>query len=169
MKRRFNIFLATLLICLCAFAQEKQENSVFLFEYATNYTNNNINVFLNLIDGKINEEKPFSYYQNIKNKKTELSNKDLKKEFKLKLKKNKKLGEACYYIIINGFKDYKISANYSDHSKNTTVFLRKDNAWQQIDKVFFVYKDVNEEKLEKIQLKCKHIPLGKPILFELKK
>lgn len=137
-------------------------------EYNTVPLNNKIEVYLNFIDNKVNKDKPFTYYK-ITNKKEEISSKELRKDFRLKLKKNKSINDDSYFITLNGFKDFKVSANYSESSKMTTIFYKPKRAWYNIERITFYYKDKNEKKIDKIKITCKHFAEGKLAIFELKK
>ncbi|MBO7277314.1 MAG: hypothetical protein J6U84_05075 [Bacteroidales bacterium] len=165
MKRILITFLVTLLVSAVVYSQETNK---LLLEYKTNFQKNEIEVFVNLVDGKINTKKPFSYYKK-GNYENEISKKELRKDFRLKLKSNKKVGKDCYFIQLNGFKDFKINANYTDHSKTTTTFWREGKTNNDIRKITFYYKDKEEKKLDVIRLECKHIPLGNTMYFEFKK
>lgn len=167
MKRTIITFFSTLLISVFAYSQEQSEK---LFEYITKPQNNKIEVFVNLIDGKINTEKPFTYFKKgTNNTQEEIPVKELKKELRLKLKPNKELGDDCYYIQLRGFKDFKISANYAKHSKNTSIFFKAKKAWNDIEKITFIYKDQKEKKLESIKIDSKNRITGTLNRFEFKK
>ena len=60
MKRILITFLVTLLVSAVVYSQETNK---LLLEYKTNFQKNEIEVFVNLVDGKINTKKPFSYYK----------------------------------------------------------------------------------------------------------
>jgi hypothetical protein len=145
-----------------------QETSQFFFEYETSPLHNKIEVHINFKDGKINTDKPFTYYDKSKNNQ-EISERKLKKELRLKLKKNKKINNDSYFITISGLKEMVISANYSDKSKSTTVFYRPKKVWYNIKEVTFYYKDENEKKLDKIKVTCEHFAEGRIAFFEFKK
>ncbi len=162
MKKLVISFAITLFLSLCAFSQEQ---STLLFEYNTKPSNNTIEVYINLIDGKVNKEKPFTYYQTSKGK-IEIPSKKIKKDYRLNLKKNKSLGEDCYFIELNANKEIKITANYSNHSKMTSIFFKNDRALYDIERVTLVYKDKKERRLEKIKLRCKHIIIGNLVILE---
>ena len=95
--------------------------------------------------------------------------KELKKDFRLKLKKNKKINDDSYFITLKGFKDFKISANYSEHSNITTVFFKPQKAWYNINKIVFNYQDQKEKKLEKITIFSNQFITGDFKIFEFKK
>lgn len=137
-------------------------------KYITNPLNNEIEVYMNFIDGKVNKDKPFTYYD-ITKQKQEIPLKDLKKDFRLKLKKNEKINEDSYFITLNGFKEIQINANYSERSKSTTVFFKPQKAWYKINKIVFNYQDQKEKKLEKITIFSNQYITGDLKLFELKK
>lgn len=137
-------------------------------KYITSPLNNEIEVYINFIDGKVNKDKPFTYYD-ITKQKQEISSKNLKKDFRLKLKKNEKINEDSYFITLNGFKEIQINANYSERSKSTTVFFKPQKAWYKINKIVFNYQDQKEKKLEKITIFSNQYITGDLKLFELKK
>lgn len=165
MKKLILSFIFTsLLSCLSL----SQESSDLLMKYITSPLNNEIEVYMNFIDGKVNKDKPFTYYD-ITKQKQEIPLKDLKKDFRLKLKKNKKINEDSYVITLNGFKEIQINANYSERSKSTTVFFKPQKAWYKINKIVFNYQDQKEKKLEKITIFSNQYITGDLKLFELKK
>lgn len=165
MKKLILSFIFTsLLSCLSL----SQESSDLLMKYITNPLNNEIEVYMNFIDGKVNKDKPFTYYD-ITKQKQEIPLKDLKKDFRLKLKKNEKINEDSYFITLNGFKEIQINANYSERSKSTTVFFKPQKAWYKINKIVFNYQDQKEKKLEKITIFSNQYITGDLKLFELKK
>ena len=125
-------------------------------KYISKPLNNEIEVYINFIDEKVNEDKPFTYYD-VTTKKKEIPLKELKKDFRLKLKKNKKINDDSYFITLKGFKDFKISANYSEHSNITTVFFKPQKAWYKINKIVFNYQDQKEKKLEKLKEKMSEV------------
>ena len=137
-------------------------------KYISSPLNNEIEVYINFIDGKVNKDKPFTYYD-ITKQKQEISSKNLKKDFRLKLKKNEKINEDSYFITLNGFKEIQINANYSERSKSTTVFFKPQKAWYKINKIVFNYQDQKEKKLEKITIFSNQYITGDLKLFELKK
>ncbi|MEE1119986.1 MAG: hypothetical protein U0K90_08635, partial [Bacteroidales bacterium] len=116
----------------------------------------------------VNKDKPFTYYD-ITKQKQEISSKDLKKDFRLKLKKNEKINEDSYFITLNGFKEIQINANYSERSKSTTVFFKPEKVWYNIEKIVFHYTDSKQKKLENIKVFSKQYITGDLKLFELKK
>ena len=165
MKKLISSFVFTVTLCIYAFSQERSD---LLMEYNSIPSNKKIEVYLNFIDNKINEDKPFTYYI-VTNKKQEISSKELKKDFRLKLKKNKKINDDSYLIILNSFKEIQFAANYSDHSKFTTVFYKRNKAWHNIENITFYYKDSKEKKLDKLKVRCRNIIHGTLSFFELKK
>jgi hypothetical protein len=165
MKKLILSFIFTSLLSCLSFSQERSD---LLMKYITSPLNNEIEVYINFIDGKVNKDKPFTYYD-ITKQKQEISSKDLKKDFRLKLKKNEKINEDSYFITLNGFKEIQINANYSERSKSTTVFFKPQKAWYKINKIVFNYQDQKEKKLEKITIFSNQYITGDLKLFELKK
>lgn len=165
MKKLILSFIFTSLLSCLSFSQESSD---LLMKYITSPLNNEIEVYINFIDGKVNKDKPFTYYD-ITKQKQEISSKNLKKDFRLKLKKNEKINEDSYFITLNGFKEIQINANYSERSKSTTVFFKPQKAWYKINKIVFNYQDQKEKKLEKITIFSNQYITGDLKLFELKK
>lgn len=165
MKKATLSFILSFLLSCFSFSQEKSE---LFMKYSTIPLNNKIEVYINFIDNKVNKDKPFTYYDVTKTKK-EISSKDLKKDLRLRLKKNKEINDNSYFITLKGFKELQISANYNETSNMTSIFFRKKKAWNNVEKIIFYYADEKERKLEKIKVLCKHIPLGKLVVFEYKK
>lgn len=165
MKKLILSFIFTSLLSCLSLSQERSD---LLMKYITSPLNNEIEVYMNFIDGKVNKDKPFTYYD-ITKQKQEIPLKDLKKDFRLKLKKNKKINEDSYVITLNGFKEIQINANYSERSKSTTVFFKPQKAWYKINKIVFNYQDQKEKKLEKITIFSNQYITGDLKLFELKK
>lgn len=165
MKKLILSFIFTSLLSCLSFSQESSD---LLMKYITNPLNNEIEVYINFIDGKVNKDKPFTYYD-ITKQKQEIPLKNLRKDFRLKLKKNKKINEDSYIITLNGLKKIQINANYSEHSKSTTVFFKPEKVWYNIEKIVFHYTDSKEKKLEKIKIFSKQYITGDLKLFELKK
>lgn len=165
MKKLILSFIFTSLLSCLSLSQERSD---LLMKYITSPLNNEIEVYINFIDGKVNKDKPFTYYD-ITKQKQEISSKNLKKDFRLKLKKNEKINEDSYFITLNGFKEIQINANYSEHSKSTTVFFKPQKAWYKINKIVFNYQDQKEKKLEKITIFSNQYITGDLKLFELKK
>ncbi|MBQ2397758.1 MAG: hypothetical protein II304_12120 [Bacteroidales bacterium] len=165
MKKLILSFIFTSLLSCLSFSQERSD---LLMKYITSPLNNEIEVYINFIDGKVNKDKPFTYYD-ITKQKQEISSKNLKKDFRLKLKKNEKINEDSYFITLNGFKEIQINANYSERSKSTTVFFKPQKAWYKINKIVFNYQDQKEKKLEKITIFSNQYITGDLKLFELKK
>lgn len=137
-------------------------------KYITSPLNNEIEVYINFIDGKVNKDKPFTYYD-VTKQKQEISSKDLKKDFRLKLKKNEKINEDSYFITLNGFKEIQINANYSERSNSTTIFFKPEKIWYNIEKIVFHYTDSKEKKLENIKVFSKQYITRDLKLFEFKK
>jgi hypothetical protein len=165
MKKLILSFIFTSLLSCLSLSQERSD---LLMKYITSPLNNEIEVYMNFIDGKVNKDKPFTYYD-ITKQKQEISSKNLKKDFRLKLKKNEKINEDSYFITLNGFKEIQINANYSERSKSTTVFFKPQKAWYKINKIVFNYQDQKEKKLEKITIFSNQYITGDLKLFELKK
>jgi hypothetical protein len=165
MKKLILSFIFTSLLGCLSLSQERSD---LLMKYITSPLNNEIEVYINFIDGKVNKDKPFTYYD-ITKQKQEISSKNLKKDFRLKLKKNEKINEDSYFITLNGFKEIQINANYSERSKSTTVFFKPQKAWYKINKIVFNYQDQKEKKLEKITIFSNQYITGDLKLFELKK
>lgn len=165
MKKITLSFIFSILLGCFSFSQEKSE---LLMKYISKPLNNEIEVYINFIDEKVNEDKPFTYYD-VTTKKKEIPLKELKKDFRLKLKKNKKINDDSYFITLKGFKDFKISANYSEHSNITTVFFKPQKAWYKINKIVFNYQDQKEKKLEKITIFSNQFITGDFKIFEFKK
>lgn len=165
MKKLILSFIFTSLLGCLSLSQERSD---LLMKYITSPLNNEIEVYMNFIDGKVNKDKPFTYYD-ITKQKQEIPLKDLKKDFRLKLKKNEKINEDSYFITLNGFKEIQINANYSERSKSTTVFFKPQKAWYKINKIVFNYQDQKEKKLEKITIFSNQYITGDLKLFELKK
>lgn len=165
MKKLILSFIFTSLLSCLSFSQERSD---LLMKYITSPLNNEIEVYINFIDGKVNKDKPFTYYD-ITKQKQEISSKDLKKDFRLKLKKNEKINEDSYFITLNGFKEIQINANYSERSKSTTVFFKLEKVWYNIEKIVFHYTDSKQKKLENIKVFSKQYITGDLKLFELKK
>jgi hypothetical protein len=165
MKKLILSFIFTSLLSCLSLSQERSD---LLMKYITSPLNNEIEVYINFIDGKVNKDKPFTYYD-ITKQKQEISSKNLKKDFRLKLKKNEKINEDSYFITLNGFKEIQINANYSERSKSTTVFFKPQKAWYKINKIVFNYQDQKEKKLEKITIFSNQYITGDLKLFELKK
>ena len=101
MKKAILSFIFTFLLGCFSFSQERSE---LLMKYISKPLNNEIEVYINLIDEKVNEKKPFTYYNTAK-KKQEIPLKELKKDFRLKLKKNKKISGqenlSAYFILLD--------------------------------------------------------------------
>lgn len=165
MKKLILSFIFTSLLSCLSFSQERSD---LLMKYITSPLNNEIEVYINFIDGKVNKDKPFTYYD-ITKQKQEISSKDLKKDFRLKLKKNEKINEDSYFITLNGFKEIQINANYSERSKSTTVFFKLEKVWYNIEKIVFHYTDSKQKKLENIKVFSKQYITGDLKIFELKK
>lgn len=165
MKKLILSFIFTSLLSCLSLSQERSD---LLMKYISSPLNNEIEVYINFIDGKVNKDKPFTYYD-ITKQKQEISSKNLKKDFRLKLKKNEKINEDSYFITLNGFKEIQINANYSERSKSTTVFFKPQKAWYKINKIVFNYQDQKEKKLEKITIFSNQYITGDLKLFELKK
>ncbi len=165
MKKITLSFIFSFLLSCFSFSQERSE---LLMKYISKPLNNEIEVYINFIDQKINEEKPFTYYD-ITKKKQEIPLKELKKDFRLKLKKNKKINEYSYIITLNNFKEIKLNANYSENSNSTTIFFKPEKAWYNINKIIFNYQDSKEKKLEKINVFSNQYITGDLKLFEFKK
>lgn len=165
MKKLILSFIFTSLLSCLSFSQESSD---LLMKYITSPLNNEIEVYINFIDGKVNKDKPFTYYD-VTKQKQEISSKDLKKDFRLKLKKNEKINEDSYFITLNGFKEIQINANYSERSNSTTIFFKPEKIWYNIEKIVFHYTDSKEKKLENIKVFSKQYITRDLKLFEFKK
>lgn len=162
-------FILSFCILFFAFGTAfSQESSQLFFEYETQPSYSNIEVYINFKDGKINTDNPFTYYDKLRNRK-EIPVKELNKDLRLKLKKNKKINEDSYFIILNGCKDVKIVANYSAHSNSMSIFFKPEKFWYNIEKITLFYKDDKGKKLDFVKLKCKHFVTRGLKFFELKK
>ena len=137
-------------------------------KYITTPLNNEIEVYINFIDGKVNKDKPFTYYD-ITKQKQEIPLKDLKKDFRLKLKKNEKINEDSYIVTLNHFKEFQFNVIYNTNSNSTMVFFKPQKAWYKINKVVFNYQDQKEKKLEKITIFSNQYITGDLKIFEFKK
>lgn len=161
----------TLAFCLLFFAFTtafSQKDSTLLFEYETNPSYSNIEVYINFKDGKINTDKPFTYCDKLRNKK-EIPVKELNKDLRLKLKKNKEINDDSYFIILNGCKDVKITANYSAHSNSMSIFFKPEKIWYNVNKITLSYKDKKGKKLDSVKLKCSNFVTRGLKFFEFKK
>lgn len=165
MKKITLSFIFSILLCCFSFSQERSE---LLMKYISKPLNNEIEVYINLIDEKVNEKKPFTYYNTTK-KKQEIPLKELKKDFRLKLKKNKKINEHSYIVTLNHFKEFQFNVIYNTNSNSTTVFFKPQKAWYKINKIVFNYQDQKEKKLEKITIFSNQYITGDLKIFELKK
>lgn len=141
---------------------------MLLFEYDTSPAHNNIEVYLNLKDEKINTEKPFTYYDK-KNNKQEIAEKNVPKDLRLKLKKNKKINNYSYFIVSKGIKEIKLSANYSENSNFTTLFFKHEKQWFIIERLHLYYKDDKEKKLDFTRAICRRFATRDLKVFEFKK
>lgn len=165
MKKAILSFIFTFLLGCFSFSQERSE---LLMKYISKPLNNEIEVYINLIDEKVNEKKPFTYYNTTK-KKQEIPLKELKKDFRLKLKKNKKINEHSYIVTLNHFKEFQFNVIYNTNSNSTTVFFKPQKAWYKINKIVFNYQDQKEKKLEKITIFSNQYITGDLKIFEFKK
>lgn len=165
MKKLILSFFISVFVLSIAYSQER---SMLLFEYDTSPAHNNIEVYLNLKDEKINTEKPFTYYDK-KNNKQEIAEKNVPKDLRLKLKKNKKINNYSYFIVSKGIKEIKLSANYSENSNFTTLFFKHEKQWFIIERLHLYYKDDKEKKLDFTRAICRRFATRDLKVFEFKK
>ncbi len=145
------LILYFVLLSACCIGANAQQDSLYMFDMSINPKGLIAKVFLNTIDGKIDKNNPFSYYNKSSNEKIEPSS--LPKELRIKLKKNKKLNSHSYFFKYPKLKEVVSRANY-DPKHNEYLFytpLEGQNHYK-IHKINYKYSDKSLKKLESVQI-----------------
>ena len=142
--------------CTTLFAQK---DSLYMFEFNTLPKMRTIKVYLYTIDGKIDTRHPFEYFYG--NSRTPIPHKDVPKEWRIKLKRNKKMNKYSYAFHYNRLKDVKSFANYDTVNKQYFFYtpLEGKNCYRII-KMIYEYTDEKNTKLKNLKLIYENIAIG---------
>lgn len=157
MKRvAFLFIILTSVFCTTLFAQR---DSLYMFEFNTLPKRHSVKVYLYTRDGKIDTHQPFQYFYG--NSKTPIPRKDIPKEWRIKLKRNKKMNKYSYtfnYPKLEGVKSY---ANFDPIHKEYFFFtpLEGKNMYRII-KMIYEYNDEKNSKLQNLKLIYENIATG---------
>lgn len=167
MKLRKNIYLCSmkkiftllLSILLSTFALYSQRDSLHMFDMTIMPNNYTISVFIYTDDGKIDYDTKFNYFLKGSNKK--LSKKQVPKECRIKMKRNKKLSEHSYIFTYPALEGVVSNANYSPQSNTYLFFTQLDGKRDmKITDFFFEYEDKKLKKLKSINILYKSFLTG---------
>ncbi len=128
-----------------------QRDSLYMFDMNILPNGYTLKVYLYTEDGKIDSKKPFSYFTS---NGREIAEKDLRKEHRIKLKRNRKLDNKHSYIFkYKGMKDLASYANYTPRRNEYFFYSPLDNARHyQIERFVFEYEDTDCKKLKNIKI-----------------
>ncbi len=126
-------------------------------------------VYLYLNDGIIDQDNPFAYFE--KGSTKALAKKQVPKECRIKLKKNKKAPEHSYIFTYPAIDNIVSKANYSPKSKMYYFYTELDGLkdWKIIEFIF-AYQGKNKKKPTLAQLVYRSVATGsvKTRIHELK-
>lgn len=153
------IFTLLLLVLLSTFALYSQRDSLHMFDITIRPNNYTISAFIYTNDGKIDYDTKFNYFLKGSNKK--LSKKQIPKECRIKIKRNKKLSEHSYIFTYPALEEVVSNANYSPQSNTYLFFTKLDGKRDmKITELFFEYEDKSLKRLKSVDVVYKSFLTG---------
>lgn len=157
MKKIFSLFIilaSTFFATLLA-----QRDSLYMFEINTLPKKQTVKVYLYTLDGKIDTHNPFKYFYG--NSKTAMAKKDIPKEWRIKLKRNKQMNKYSYTFHYRQPKGLKSFANYSPDCNQYLFYtpLEGKNMYRII-KMVYEYDENRNGRLKNLKLIYENIGSG---------
>lgn len=154
-----NIFTLLLLMLLSIPSLYAQRDSLHMFDMTIRPNNYTISVFIYTDDGKIDYDTKFVYFLKGTNK--QLSKKQVPKECRVKIKRNKKHSDHSYIFKYPAMKGVISNANYSPLS-NTYLFYTKLDGKRdmKITDFFFNYENTELKELKSVDVLYKSYMTG---------
>lgn len=141
-----------------------QNSGFVLLRYILQPQNKTIEVRANLKDHRLDKKNPFSYFWVISSRtgeRRELTKDEMKKEFKIKIKKNKKINEDSYILKFNSIKEYDMYLNYHYGTKTYLFYTRMGEKWMySVTDIYLNYDSEKPEKLKSVKVKSLKMPNG---------
>lgn len=166
MKKTFFLTLLTLVTSISLYSQR---DSLYMFDMTAGAEAKKLAVYLYLNDGIIDHKKTFAYFEKGSNK--ALAKRQVPKECRIKIDKNKKAPEHSYIFTYPAINGVVSKANYSPKSKMYYFYTELDKLkdWKIIEFIF-AYQDKNSKKPTAVQLVYRSIATGsvKTRIHELK-
>ncbi len=156
MKKLLTISIFAILCTISSFAQK---DSLFMFDIISTPVGENIKVYLNTENGRINDKDPLSYYVNGK---TKLTEKQIRKEYRIKLKRNKDVPYPDSYVFhYKGLKKIKSYANYTASSNEYFFYTPFENTHSyRISKFIYEYETAERKKIKNIKVMYQSFATG---------
>lgn len=151
-----------LAICVCLFSFSSalwaQRDSLFMFDMNVFPKGGTIKVYIYLEGGVIDTKMPFGYFKNGER----LTEKDIRKEYRIKLKRNKAMHDKESYIFkYKGLKGITSFANYGPKCKEYLFFTPLEGKGSyKITRFDYVYEDETLKKLKNIRVLYQNIGTG---------
>lgn len=141
-----------------------QDFGFVLLKYILQPQNKTIEVWANLTDHRLDPKNPFSYFWVISSRtgeKRELTEDEMRKEFKIKIKKNKKINEDSYILKFNSIKEYDMYLNYHYGTKSYLFYTRMGEKWMySVTDIYLNYNPEKPDKLKSVKVRSLKMPTG---------
>ena len=126
-----------------------------MFEFNTMPKRHTVKVYLYTTDGKIDTHQPFQYFYG--NSKVPIPRKDIPKEWRIKLKRNKKMNEYSYTFHFDPI-----------HKEYFFFTPLEGKNMYRIIKMIYEYNDEKNSKLQNLKLIYENIATGSIKIREYK-
>lgn len=155
MKKISAICISLILLSSALWAQR---DSLFMFDMNIFPKGGTIKVYIYLKDGVIDSKSPFGYFRNGER----LNEKDIRKEYRIKLKRNKQMNDKESYIFkYRGMKELTSFANYGSQCREYLFFTPLEGRrTYRIIRFDYQYEDERLEKLKNIRITYQSLGTG---------